>query len=87
MSIFAVGSLLGLGLNSYCVQEVAVCWIFFSLAFISLTVVILVGALACGACECVILRVRTAARQVAPKVEIAPPELHLKITPAAGKLK
>ena len=78
VSTFAIGSLLGLGLNSYCIQEIAVCWIFFSLAFVSLAVVTLAGVLACCACERVVLWAGTAARQVAPKVRLAPPEPHLK---------
>jgi hypothetical protein len=86
-SILAAGSFLEITLNSYRIQEVAVCWLFFSLAFVSLAIVILAGVLVCGACQCVILRASTAARRVAPKVELAPPELQLKITPAAGKLK
>jgi hypothetical protein len=86
MSILVVGSLLGLSLHSYLIQEVVVCWLFFSLAFVSLAVVIFTGVLACGACECIIHWASTAAR-VAAKVALASPELHLKTIPTAGKLK
>jgi hypothetical protein len=87
MSILAVGLLVGLSLHSYRIQEVVVCWLFFSMAFVSLAIVILTGVLACGACESVIHWASTATRRVAPKVELAFPELHLKIIPTAGKLK
>jgi len=78
MSTFAVVSLLALGLNSYRIQEIAVCWILFTLAFVSLVAVTLAGVLAYCACERVVLWAGTAARQVAPKVRLAPPEPHLK---------
>ncbi len=86
MSILAVGSLLGLSLHSYRIQEVVVCWLFFSLAFVSLAVVIFAGVLACGAYECIIHGVSAAARAAA-KVELVSPELHLKTIPTAGRLK
>jgi hypothetical protein len=87
MSLLAVGLVLGLSLYSYCILEVVVCWLFFSLAFLSLAIVILAGVLACGACECVIHWASTVTRRAAPMVELAFPELHLKIIPTAGKLK
>ena len=69
---------LGLSPHSYRIQEFVVCWLFFSLAFVSLVIVILAGVLTCGACECVSDWASTAARRVAPKVELVPRELQLK---------
>ena len=52
----AVGWLLGLSLHLYHLQEVLICWLFFSLVFVSLALLILAGALACYSGECVIGR-------------------------------
>ncbi len=87
LSILAIGSFLGLSPHSYRLQEVVVCWLLFSLAFVSLAIVILAGVLACGACECVSHWASTATGRVAPKVALVPPELHLKIVSAPGKSK
>jgi len=82
----AFGSLLGLSLCPYLTQELVVCWLFFSLGFVSMAVVILAGVLVCCACERAIHWASSAAHE-APKVVLGPPELHLKIIPEAGKLK
>jgi len=82
----AFGLLLGLSLYPYAAQEVVVCWLFFSLAFVSMAAVILAGVFVCCACEWAIHWASSAAHEAA-KVVLGPPELHLKIIPAAGKLK
>jgi hypothetical protein len=71
------GLLLGLSLNSYRVRELLVCWLFFSLLFVSLALVILGGVLACYAGKYVIHWASTAAR-VTPVVDLGSGELHLK---------
>jgi hypothetical protein len=82
----AFGPLLELGLYPYRTQGIVVCWLFFSLAFVSMAVVILAGVLVCCACERAIHWASSAAHE-APKVVLGSPELHLKIIPEAGKLK
>ena len=54
--------------------------------FVSLALLILAGALACYAGECVIAWASKAARET-PKVVLGPPEIQLKTIPADGKLK
>jgi dipeptide/tripeptide permease len=82
----AFGSLLGLSLYPYLTQEVVVCWLLFSLAFVSVAVVIFAGVLVYCACQWAIHWASSAAHE-APKVVLAPPELHLEIIPEAEKLK
>jgi hypothetical protein len=86
MRFAAVGWLLGLSLHLYHLREVLICWLFFSLVFVSLALLILAGALACYAGECVIAWASKAARET-PKVVLGPPEIQLKTIPADGKLK
>jgi hypothetical protein len=86
MRFAAVGWLLGLRLHLYHLQEVLICWLFFSLVFVSLALLILAGALACYAGECVIAWASKAARET-PKVVLGPPAIQLKTIPADGKLK
>jgi hypothetical protein len=71
------GLLLGFSLYSYRVQELLVCWLFFSLLFVSLALVILGGMLACYAGKYVIRRVTTAAR-LRPVVAFGSDNLHLQ---------
>jgi len=85
MSFAALGWLLGINLNSYRLHEVLVCWLFFSLMFLSLALVILAGALVCCAGKCVIAWANKATRMT-PKVALRPLEIQLKINPAGGKL-
>ena len=86
MRFAAVGWLLGLRLHLYHLQEVLICWLFISLVFVSLALLILAGALACYSGECVIAWASKAARET-PKVVLGPPEIQLKTIPADGKLK
>jgi hypothetical protein len=80
------GLLLGLSLYSYRVRELLVCWLFFSLLFVSLALVILGGVLACYAGNYAIHWVSTAVG-VTPVVALGAGELHLKTIPVARKLK
>jgi hypothetical protein len=80
------GLLLGLSLNSYRVRELLVCWLFFSLLFVLLALLILGGVLACYAGECVAVWVRTAA-PVNPALALGSADLHLKTIPDARRLK
>ncbi len=85
VSLFS-GLLLGLSLYSYHVRELLVCWLFFSLLFVSLAVVILGGVLASYAGKYVIHWVSTAAG-VTPLVALGSGELHLNTISGARKLK
>ena len=84
--LLAFGSLLGLSLYPYGIQELVVCWLLFNLALASVAVVILAGVLVYCACERAIRWASSAAHE-APKVVLGSPELHLKIIPEAEKLK
>ena len=64
------GLVLGLGLYSYHMRELMVCWFFFSLLFVLLALLILVGALACYAGRCVIDWTSTSQR-VTPVVTLS----------------
>jgi hypothetical protein len=71
------GLLLGFSLYSYRIQELLVCWLFFSLLFVSLALVILGGVLACYAGKYVIRRVTTAVR-LRPVVALGSDNVHLQ---------
>lgn len=75
------GLFLGLGLYSYHVRELMVCWFFFSLLFVLLALLILGGVLAGYAGKCVIQRANMAAR-VLTVVAVGSGELQLKSTQA-----
>ena len=78
--------LLGLSLYSYHVRELVVCWLLFSLVFVSLALVVLGGVLACYGGEYVIQWASTAAR-VTPATALASGELHLKAISDDGNLQ
>jgi hypothetical protein len=80
------GLLLGFSLYSYHVRELLVCWLFFSLLFVLLALLILGGVLACHAGECVAVWMRTTA-PVSPVLVLGSAELHLKTIPDARRLK
>jgi hypothetical protein len=80
------GLLLGLSLYSYHVRELLICWLFFCLLFVLLTLVLLGGVLGCHAGQYVIHWAGTAAR-VKPVMALSSVELHLKTISDAGKLK
>lgn len=78
--------LLGLGLYSYHVRELMVCWVFFSLLFVLLALVILGGVLACYAGKCVIEWASTTPRGT-PVVVLGSDDLRLKTISDGLKLK
>ncbi len=80
------GLLLGLSLYSYQVRELLVCWLFFSLLFVSLALVILGGVLTCYAGKYFTVWARTAAG-VTPVVALGSGNLHLKNISDARQLK
>jgi len=80
------GLLLGLSLYSYYVRELLVCWLFFSLLFVSLALVILGSVLTCYAGKYVTVWARTATG-VTPVVAIGSGKLHLKNISNARKPK
>jgi hypothetical protein len=80
------GLLLGLSLYSYHVRELLVCWLFFSLLFASLALVVLGGVLACYAGKYVTVWARTAAGMT-PVVALGSGDLRLKTISDARKLK
>ena len=79
------GLILGLSLYSYHVRELLVCWLFFTLLFVCLALVLLGGVLAVYAGERVTVWARTPA--MTPVLALAPAELRVKIIPDARRLK
>jgi hypothetical protein len=73
------GLLLGLGLilRSYYIRELLACWLFFSLVFGLLALIVFGSVLAFSAGERVVHWARTAA-QVTPIVDFSPGELRVK---------
>jgi hypothetical protein len=80
------GLILGLSLYSYHVRELLVCWLFFTLLFVCLALLLLGGVLAVYAGERVTGWARTPAGMT-PVLALAPAELRVKIIPIARKLK
>lgn len=80
------GLLLGLSLYSYHVRELVVCWLFFSLLFVLLALLILGGVLACHAGKYVIQWASMAA-PVTPVVALGSVELQLETISEARKLE
>ena len=80
------GLVLGLGLYSYHMRELMVCWFFFSLLFVLLALLILVGVLACYAGKCVIDWASTTPR-VTPVVTLSIDDLRLKTISDGLELK
>jgi|SRR4029077_3387425 len=77
--------LLGLSLYSYHVRELLVCWLYFTLLFVCLALVILGGVLTVYAGEWVTVWARTATRMT-PVLALAPVKVPLKSTTDATKL-
>jgi hypothetical protein len=80
------GLILGLSLYSYHVRELLVCWLFFSLLFVVLALLILGGVLAWYAGTCAAHWARTTA-PVAPVLVLASAEIHLEAIAGARELK
>jgi len=78
------GLFLPLSLYSYHVRELLVCWLFFSVLFVCLALLILIGELGVYAGECVTLWARTATR-ITPVLVPAPAKVPLKNMPRATK--
>jgi hypothetical protein len=81
-----LGLLLALSLYSYHAQELLVCWLFFSLAFASLVLVIL-GAVVVWYAGNHVIHWASMATRATPTVVLGPAELHLKRISGAGNLK
>lgn len=84
--MFFVAVALLLGLNPYRLQELLACWLFFSLAFIILALLVFAALFVYCAGERVIHWASTTGR-VIPKVAFDPSQLHLKEIPSIAKLK
>jgi len=65
LAFTAVGLVVGLNLSSYHLQELLVCWLCFSIGFVSLALAILVVVLTCYAGKYLILCASTAVRMIA----------------------
>jgi hypothetical protein len=76
----------GFGLYSDHVWELLVCWLFFSLLFVVLALLMLGGVLACYAGKCATHWVRMAA-PVSAVLALASAELPLKIIPVPSRAK
>jgi hypothetical protein len=79
------GLLLGLSVYSYHVRELLVCWLYFSVLFVCMMLVILIGELGVYAGKCVAVWARSAA-EMTPVFEFAAIELPLKNIPEPKKL-
>jgi hypothetical protein len=80
------GLLLGFSLYSYHVRELLVCWLFFSLLFVLLALVILGGVLACYAGKYATHWASTTA-PITPVLALGSAELHLKMISGTRKFK
>jgi hypothetical protein len=80
------GLLLGVSLFSYRVREFLICWLFFSLLFVGLVLVILAFGLVCYAGEYA-LHWATKTAPVAPVVGLGPGDLCPKVISDSIKLK
>ena len=70
--------LLGRNMSMYQFEEILICWLFFSVAFVSLALVILAGVLVSYAGEWVIHWVTTAPRVISTVV-LRPSEIYSRI--------
>lgn len=69
--------LLGLSLYSYHVRELLICWLFFSVLFVCMMLVFLIGELGVCAGECVTVWARSAA-ETTPAPELTAIEFPVK---------
>ena len=86
ISFVAAAVLLGHNLSLYQIEENLICWLFFSLAFVSLALVGLTVILVFGAGKYVIQWSKTAARVIAA-VALHPSEIHSGMIPAENRSK
>ena len=75
ISFVAVGLLLGRNLSFYRLEEILICWLFFSLVCVSLALVLLVGIFILYASEYAVHFVSTALRVIST-VELRPSETY-----------
>ena len=80
------GLLVGLSLSSYFIRELLVCWLFFSLLFVCVALLLLSGVLAVQAGEYLTVWARTLAGMT-PVVALAHSDPPLKIISDARKLE
>ncbi len=71
------GLLIGLGLFSYHVRELLICWLFFSAPFLLLALLLLGGMVACDAGQYFVCWVGTRV-QIKPVIELIPDKVHLE---------
>ena len=81
ISFAAVALILGRNLSLYKLEEILICWLFFSAAFVSLALVILAGILVSYAGECVIHWASTAPRLIST-VALRTSEIYSGVVPA-----
>ena len=79
-SLVVVGLLLGRNLSFYRLEEILICWLVFSVAFVSLALVVLAGIFVFCAGEYVMHFVRTAPRVISTVV-LRPSEIYSGIIP------
>jgi hypothetical protein len=84
ISFVAVGLLLGRNLSFYRLEEILICWLFFSLACVSLALVILVGIFIFYASEYVVHFVSMAPRVISTG-ELRPSEIYPGIIPTEDR--
>jgi hypothetical protein len=84
ISFVAVGLLLGRNVCFYRLEEILICWLFFSLAFASLALVISAGIFVFYASEYVVHFVRTALRVIST-LELRPSEIYAGTIPAEDR--
>jgi len=85
ISFAAVGLLLGRNLSLYQLEEILICWLVFSLAFVSLALLIL-AVIFVFTQECVIHWASTAPRLIST-VTLRPSEIWSKLNDPGGKWK
>jgi uncharacterized protein YacL len=86
LAFTAVGLVVGLNLSFYHLQELLVCWLCFSIGFVSLALAIFVVVLACYTGKYLTHCVSTAARMKS-RVALGPANPHLKIISDCRKSK
>jgi hypothetical protein len=81
ISLAAIALILGRSLYLYKLEEILICWLFFSAAFVSLALVILAGLFVFYVGECIIHWASTSPRVISA-VALRPSETYSGIIPA-----
>ena len=84
ISFAAVALILGRNLSLFKLEEILICWLFFSAAFVSLALIILLGLFVFCAGECVIHWASAAARVISA-VALRPSETYSGMIPAEDR--